>query len=122
VTIVIIELVLLGRKMSLIRGPSLDDLVRPQQQRLRDRQAEGLGGLEVDDQLELGRLLVQPSTACWISVADAVKPGSLHTAPAPAVVQAMQQAQLGCAGRELEEAQGGAERGEAAVSHGTIDC
>ena len=36
---------------------SLDHLVRPQQQRRRDRQAERLGGLEVDDQLELGGLL-----------------------------------------------------------------
>src|SRR5881397_2132666 len=34
-----------------------DHLIRPQQQRGRDREAEGLGGLEVDDQLELGRLL-----------------------------------------------------------------
>src|SRR5258705_13976188 len=33
---------------------SLDYLVRPPQHRLRDRQAEGLGGLEVDHQLELG--------------------------------------------------------------------
>ena len=41
------------------RGPPapLDHLIRPQQQRRRDRQAERLGGLEVDDQLELGRLL-----------------------------------------------------------------
>ena len=31
--------------------------IRPLQQRRRDRQAEGLGGLEVDDQLELRRLL-----------------------------------------------------------------
>src|SRR2546422_3198421 len=38
-------------------GPSLDHLIRPQQQCLRDRQAEGFRGLEVDDQLELGRLL-----------------------------------------------------------------
>src|SRR5713101_7270832 len=38
-------------------APSLDDLIRPPQQRWRDRQAEGLGGLEVDDQLELRRLL-----------------------------------------------------------------
>src|SRR6266852_3198362 len=52
VTIVIIELVLLGRNMSLIRGLSLDHLSRPRQQRRRDRQAEGLRGLEVDDQLE----------------------------------------------------------------------
>ena len=33
-------------------GPSLYDLVRPQQYRLRDRQAERLGGLQVDDELE----------------------------------------------------------------------
>src|SRR5712692_5833517 len=36
---------------------SLNYLVRPPQQRRRDRQAEGLGGLAVDDQLELRRLL-----------------------------------------------------------------
>ncbi len=35
----------------------LDHLVRPDQQRLRNRQAEGLRGLEVDDQLERRRLL-----------------------------------------------------------------
>src|SRR5439155_17477767 len=35
----------------------LDDLVRPEQERLRHRESERLGGLEVDDQLELGRLL-----------------------------------------------------------------
>ena len=34
-------------------GPSLDHLIRPLQERRRDRQAEGLGGLEVDDELEL---------------------------------------------------------------------
>ena len=34
----------------------LDDLVGPEQERLRDRQAERLGRLEVDDQLELGGL------------------------------------------------------------------
>src|SRR5438132_7531741 len=38
-------------------GSSLDYLVRPQQQRLRNRQPEGLGGLEIDDQLELRGLL-----------------------------------------------------------------
>src|SRR2546426_6694985 len=38
-------------------GSSLDDLVGPDQQRLGNRQAERPGGLEVDDQLELGRLL-----------------------------------------------------------------
>jgi hypothetical protein len=35
----------------------LDDLIRPLQQRLRHRQPEGLRGLEVDDQFELGGLL-----------------------------------------------------------------
>jgi hypothetical protein len=38
-------------------GRSLDDLIRPQQQRRRDREAERLGRLEVDDQLELRWLL-----------------------------------------------------------------
>ena len=35
----------------------LDDLIRPRQQRRWDREAEGLGGLEVDHQLELRGLL-----------------------------------------------------------------
>src|SRR5262245_43727386 len=39
------------------RRPSLDDLIRPRQHRLRDCQTEGLRRLEIDDQLELGRLL-----------------------------------------------------------------
>jgi len=34
----------------------LDYFVRPQQERGRDRQAKGLGGLEVDHQLVLSRL------------------------------------------------------------------
>src|SRR5207244_6861974 len=34
-----------------------DHLIRPRQYRRRDRQAERLGGLEVDDQLEFPRLL-----------------------------------------------------------------
>ena len=34
----------------------LDDLVRSEQQRLRDREAERLRRLQVDDQLELGGL------------------------------------------------------------------
>src|SRR5437867_13115446 len=37
-------------------GSSLDHLVCAQQQRLRDREPERLGGLEVDHELELGRL------------------------------------------------------------------
>jgi hypothetical protein len=35
----------------------LDHLIRPQQERRRDRESEGLGGPEVDHQLELRRLL-----------------------------------------------------------------
>src|SRR5215467_6714183 len=38
-------------------APLFDYLIRPSQQRGRDRQAKRLGGLEVDDQLELRRLL-----------------------------------------------------------------
>jgi len=34
---------------------SFDQLIRPQQQRRRDGEAERLGGLEVDDQLEFRR-------------------------------------------------------------------
>jgi hypothetical protein len=35
----------------------LAHLIRPSQERLRDRQADGLGGLEVDEELELAGLL-----------------------------------------------------------------
>jgi hypothetical protein len=35
----------------------LDDLIGPQQECLRDREPQRLRGLQVDDQLELGRLL-----------------------------------------------------------------
>ncbi len=38
-------------------APSLDHLVRSEQQRWRDRQTERLGGLDVDDQLKLYRRL-----------------------------------------------------------------
>src|SRR5215467_388874 len=38
-------------------GHLLNDLVCPREQRLRDRKAKRLGGLEVDDELELRRLL-----------------------------------------------------------------
>jgi hypothetical protein len=37
--------------------PLLDHLIRPLQERRRDRQAKRLGGLEVDHQLELRGLL-----------------------------------------------------------------
>jgi hypothetical protein len=37
----------------LVEHALLDYLVRPQQKRVRDRQAKRLGGLEVDHQLEL---------------------------------------------------------------------
>jgi len=36
---------------------SLNDLIRPLQERLGNRQTKRLGGLEVNDQFELGRLL-----------------------------------------------------------------
>src|SRR5712691_2829047 len=39
------------------RPLSIDDLICPQQQRLRERQPERPGGFHVDDQLELRRLL-----------------------------------------------------------------
>jgi hypothetical protein len=38
-------------------GRLLDNFVRPQEEPRRDRQPQDLGGLEVDDQLELGGLL-----------------------------------------------------------------
>src|ERR1700720_413153 len=41
----------------MLAGPSLDDLVGPLQERRRDRQAEGLGGLQVEGEFELRRLL-----------------------------------------------------------------
>src|SRR5262249_21327451 len=37
--------------------PSLDDLIRPHQERRWDRKTESLGGLQVDDELEQDRLL-----------------------------------------------------------------
>ena len=40
-----------------VRFRSFNDLIRPQQQRRRDSEAERLGGLEVDHQLELRGLL-----------------------------------------------------------------
>src|SRR5262250_2237185 len=40
----------------MLASPLLNHLIRPPEQRRRNRQAEGLGGLEVDDQFELGGL------------------------------------------------------------------
>jgi hypothetical protein len=40
-----------------LRWSSLNDLIRPQQHRPRDRQPERPGGLQVDDELELRGLL-----------------------------------------------------------------
>jgi hypothetical protein len=45
------------RSSGVIRDFSFEHLIRPRQQRRRDREAEGLGSLEVDQQLELRRLL-----------------------------------------------------------------
>src|SRR4030095_5556040 len=47
----------LHRRCKRLARPSFDHLVRPQQQRLRGREAKGFRGLEVDDQLELRGLL-----------------------------------------------------------------
>jgi hypothetical protein len=41
---------------AVIRAVSLDHAVRAEKHRLRNRDAEGVGGLEVDDQLGLRRL------------------------------------------------------------------
>ncbi len=43
--------------IALVQHGLFDDLIRAQQQRLRDREAERLGGLEVDDELEFAWLL-----------------------------------------------------------------
>src|SRR6266851_5239736 len=49
-----------ARLRTALTGPPfswIDHLIRPLQERRRDRQAKGFGGLQVDDQLELGGLL-----------------------------------------------------------------
>src|SRR4030095_4908034 len=45
------------RRQDAIPQSLLDHLIRPRQQRGRDGEAEGLGGLEVDHEFKLGRLL-----------------------------------------------------------------
>src|SRR5258706_13472358 len=51
----------LGRRALMVPRAEIPDLfdhlIRPEQERFRDGQAEGLGGLEIDDQLELRGLL-----------------------------------------------------------------
>jgi hypothetical protein len=41
----------------MLAAPSFDYVICPLEERRRDRQAEGMGGLEVDDEIELLRLL-----------------------------------------------------------------
>src|SRR5207249_9593141 len=45
-----------------------DDSVRPSEDGLRNRQPQGLGGLQVDDQVELRRLLDRE--VCWIGALE----------------------------------------------------
>jgi hypothetical protein len=55
----------------------LDHLIRPLQERRRDRQTKSLGGFEVDDQLELGRLF--DGEVAWLGALEDpihVGPGS----------------------------------------------
>ena len=55
---VVVPGAVVGRAQQRTRGgPSFDHVIRLQEQRPRDRQAEGLRRLEVDDQLELYRRL-----------------------------------------------------------------
>ena len=57
------------------RGGSFNNLIRAQQQRRRDGEAEGFRGLEVDDELELRRLL--DGEVAWLrALEDLVHVGS----------------------------------------------
>jgi hypothetical protein len=48
---------LVSRLLAELVSRLLDDLIRPRQQRRREREAECLGGLQINDELELRRLL-----------------------------------------------------------------
>src|SRR5438094_329825 len=78
----------------------LDDLVGPLEQRLRDGEPERLGGLEVDDQLELGGLLdgriagLRPredpihfpgNSSFWVANPVAFPPGRARLATRPSL-------------------------------------
>src|SRR5512134_3522916 len=52
-----------------------DDLIRPRQQRRRDREAKGLGGLEIDHELELGGLLDRQIGGASCEVSGGCPPG-----------------------------------------------
>src|SRR5215475_16189172 len=57
--------------------PSIDHLIRPRQQRGRDREAEGLGGLEVDDESRIwwvARRLASPGHELMVSALGNVIP------------------------------------------------
>src|SRR5574341_1986210 len=61
-----------------------DDLIRPQQQRRRDREAESLGGLAVDHELEFRGVL--DGKVCWTGAfEDLVDVGGRATKQFPTV-------------------------------------
>ena len=58
----------LHRGQGFIRPALFDDLIRPQEQRLRDRETEGLGGLEVDHRSK--QILTPPEIRRLLEAAD----------------------------------------------------